>query len=247
MARRSARIPTRSWFEGISRMIFVGYARPDGPFVNQLVTALKQHGVETWVDRHSIPGGTHWEAEISKALENYSAVVVVQSPAVGESAHVPSELSLVRDYKRPVIPIVQGTWNHHRRGRLDVRSGRLAVVTELGVVPARPQLVSTLRTVASSAPRRSANGLNVGAEATILPMSSRIQAPRRYRLLLRAIVACATPNWRAASDCVPQRWRVSLRISASIFRSACRRLPSAGISRAAGERTAGEASGVQSA
>jgi hypothetical protein len=91
-------------------VIFVSYARRDRPFVDQLVTALEQHGVQAWVDRLSIPGGTHWEAEISKALESCSAVVVVLSPAVGESIHVASELSLAQDYKRPIIPIIQSPW-----------------------------------------------------------------------------------------------------------------------------------------
>ena len=80
-------------------MIFVSYARPDEDFVDELVEALQRRGLETWVDRHSIPGGRQWEAEISKGLENCTAVIAVLSSALQESTHVATELSLALDLK----------------------------------------------------------------------------------------------------------------------------------------------------
>ncbi len=126
-------------------MIFVSYARADKDFVDRLIGMLEQRGLETWVDRRGIPGGTLWEAEISKALEHCSAVVVVLSPAVRDSAHVATELSLAHDYHRPIIPILREAWESvepsesvHRlrfllagRQVIDFSTGRL----EEGLVP----------------------------------------------------------------------------------------------------------------
>ena len=175
-------------------MIFVSYARRDERFVNQLIAALEPYHVDSWLDRHSIPGGTHWEAEISKAIKACSAVVVVLSAAAGESGHVATELSLARDYNRPIVPIVHGPWERseptehiHRLNFL--LSGRQFIdFSTVGFDRGIEDLLKAISVAPVQRPKPSGRrrlswrAVTVGGLALILAAAGAVQVFRTFRL-----------------------------------------------------------------
>jgi hypothetical protein len=50
------------------RQVFVSYVREDALLVQKLVTALRQAGIEVWIDKDSIEPGTRWQQAIRKAI-----------------------------------------------------------------------------------------------------------------------------------------------------------------------------------
>jgi TIR domain len=51
------------------RHVFVSYVREDAPLVQRLVTALRQAGIEVWIDKDGIKPGTRWQQAIWKAIQ----------------------------------------------------------------------------------------------------------------------------------------------------------------------------------
>jgi ferredoxin len=56
----------RSTFQ--RRAAFVSYMREDSALVEEMVEALREAGIETWIDRDSIEPGTLWKESIAEAL-----------------------------------------------------------------------------------------------------------------------------------------------------------------------------------
>ena len=86
--------------------IFVSYSRNDGEFIDCLIDALQGLGYEFWIDRHDIGAGSAWRAEISKAIRECQAFLLVLSPQSTDSENVTRELSIADSHRRHIIPIL---------------------------------------------------------------------------------------------------------------------------------------------
>jgi hypothetical protein len=59
---------------------FISYSRDDIDFADQLVVALESFGFDPLIDRHSIPGGEDWKAQLRRMIVEADTIVFVLSP-----------------------------------------------------------------------------------------------------------------------------------------------------------------------
>jgi hypothetical protein len=87
--------------------VFLSYARADAQLtVDELRTRLGEARRFAWVDRHDIPTGTDWRAEIHKAILSVDAFVLLVSAASVRSSHVLEELEFALKLQKSVLPLL---------------------------------------------------------------------------------------------------------------------------------------------
>lgn len=89
--------------------IFVSYSRTDGEFVDRLRTGLEERGHSLWIDQ-MIMAGSAWREEISKAIRECHAFLLVITPNSEKSNSVIRELYIADQHKRYIIPILYGVY-----------------------------------------------------------------------------------------------------------------------------------------
>lgn len=86
---------------------FVSYSSGDRATAMQIVAALNDRGVDTWIDTEDIAVGAEWEMAIDTALAACGRLLILISPASMASKHVLDELAYAQDYlKKDVIPVM---------------------------------------------------------------------------------------------------------------------------------------------
>lgn len=73
--------------------LFLSYARPDREAARELFAKLKQRDFEVWFDEESLLPGQIWQAEISRAIQNSTLVIVMLSTrSVSRAGYAQKEL-----------------------------------------------------------------------------------------------------------------------------------------------------------
>lgn len=85
---------------------FVSYSRADSAFVGPFVSALRERGLDVWLDTSAIPGGARWRDEIAAGIDESDAVVVVLSPSSLMSPECKAELGYAVDAGKRLVPVV---------------------------------------------------------------------------------------------------------------------------------------------
>jgi len=94
--------------------IFISYTSRGRANAERLRSALKDEGIETWVDRDFIEPGESWESALQSRLREASAVVFLIGPDGQVSEQQRSEATVVfrseweEQPKLPLIPVVIG-------------------------------------------------------------------------------------------------------------------------------------------
>jgi len=86
--------------------VFISYSREDSAFVDRLEADLRARGFQTWVDRRRLEGGQDWQAEIDRAIDRHTVMVLVLSPNSTESSAVAHELEHANRRNMRVVPIL---------------------------------------------------------------------------------------------------------------------------------------------
>lgn len=86
-------------------LVFASYSRQDRARVDGIVREIQRGGVDLWLDREDIGGGTKWPEEIVRAIRSARGVILFCSPHAFESDHVLREISLAAAYGKPLLPI----------------------------------------------------------------------------------------------------------------------------------------------
>ena len=86
--------------------IFVSYASVDRERVLPIVQALRDNGIDVWLDQDDIAGGTIYAAEIAAGIEGCRALALMCSPASLASHNVRQEIALAWKYRRPYLPLL---------------------------------------------------------------------------------------------------------------------------------------------
>lgn len=89
--------------------VFISYSRQDSDFADQLTRSLEEKGVPVWVDRSEIKGGSDWRKDISDAIRDCRAFLLVLSSRSTVSSNVDDELCLATEKERPIFPILYET------------------------------------------------------------------------------------------------------------------------------------------
>ena len=88
--------------------LFISYAHPDKPHLDRLVAWLREHGFaehEIWFDKH-IEGGNNWRDEISAALNEAFAVLVIVTASSAKSLYCTFEWAYAMGQGIPTVPLV---------------------------------------------------------------------------------------------------------------------------------------------
>jgi hypothetical protein len=86
--------------------VFISYSRDDIDFADQLVTALEAFNFVPLIDRHSIPGGEDWKAQLRRMIVEADSVVFVLSPRSAGSKLCEWEVKEADHFNKRLIPIV---------------------------------------------------------------------------------------------------------------------------------------------
>ena len=86
--------------------IFISYSRDDFDFADQLVAALEGTGFDPLIDRHSIPGGEDWKAQLRHMIVEADSVVFVLSPRSAASKLCEWEVEEADQLNKRLIPVV---------------------------------------------------------------------------------------------------------------------------------------------
>jgi hypothetical protein len=88
--------------------IFISYSHQDSEFVDRLAAQLVQNKVSVWVDRWELNVGDSLLARIQGAIRGASALLVILSPASGNSAWVQKEVNagLIRELEEKQVVVL---------------------------------------------------------------------------------------------------------------------------------------------
>jgi hypothetical protein len=85
---------------------FMSYARADSDFAAKLAASLRDAKLQVWRDVDNIPAGASWDAEIQKALNECTHLLLVATPESVQSPNVADEISFALNKGKTVIPII---------------------------------------------------------------------------------------------------------------------------------------------
>lgn len=86
--------------------VFISYSRMDIAFVEQLVSDLKETGLDVWYDLSGLDGGVRWRIEIEKAIRESQYVLVVLSPDLGRFRMGGTGVSILKYTREENYPLV---------------------------------------------------------------------------------------------------------------------------------------------
>ncbi|MBZ0315539.1 MAG: HEAT repeat domain-containing protein [Anaerolineae bacterium] len=87
--------------------LFISYKSEENPFALQLAAALKNHGVNIWIDRMDIRPGDNWDEAIDEALKRHCrGMIVILTPDYLKSRVCHDEWSYALEKDWPIFPIL---------------------------------------------------------------------------------------------------------------------------------------------
>ncbi len=183
--------------------IFISYSRTDSSFVDQLADALKHSGYALWMDRTRIQGGESWRGQITQAIRECDAFLLVISPPSMTSDNVQNEVNLAGTHKRRIIPLFYQSCDIPPEIEY-VISGKQYVDFTQGYTQALDELVTALGSQTSTRASTSSNsgGQTLRAPAAppvlglaeILPGSWQIQIGIPYMAIAFQMMLEISPN-----------------------------------------------------
>lgn len=86
--------------------VFISYARKDaGEFALRLTHALRDAGIDTWIDENLEPGTAVWVHEVERAIQRSKVCLFIISPAMRQSEWVAKEYLFARQFPTQIIPL----------------------------------------------------------------------------------------------------------------------------------------------
>ena len=86
--------------------VFISYSRLDKAFVQTLHDAIRERGMDAWVDWENIPLTADWWAEIQRGIESADAFAFVISPDSLQSRVCGDEIQAALEKNKRLIPIL---------------------------------------------------------------------------------------------------------------------------------------------
>jgi hypothetical protein len=90
----------------LDEKIFISWSSKDESFVTPLHKQLADSGHRAWLNTESLPKGERWRAELFKALEEASLMILVLSPDAIQSKWVAEEWRAFLKLGKPIIPLL---------------------------------------------------------------------------------------------------------------------------------------------
>lgn len=90
----------------MSHSVFISYSRRESPFVDVLLEALEEEGVDAWVDYHSLIPARPWLDQILEGIRQTDVFLLVVSKESMASANVRSEYQYALEQKKRIILVI---------------------------------------------------------------------------------------------------------------------------------------------
>ncbi len=84
---------------------FISYSRKDQRFAKKLARDLKARGIDVWIDQSDIRGGDDWLKEITDAINERQAFIIILSPNSIKSKYVKREFRYADNKNKKIFPI----------------------------------------------------------------------------------------------------------------------------------------------
>lgn len=88
------------------RLLFLSHASGDLDRIDEIAGALENAGIEVWIDRSGITGGSSYADAIGAAIRKCDAFLLCVSPAALASRNVRQEIALAWKHERPIVPLL---------------------------------------------------------------------------------------------------------------------------------------------
>jgi hypothetical protein len=124
--------------------IFVSYSRRDIETADRIAGAMKDAGLDIWIDRESIEAGNTWRVQIVQAIDTCDAFVLMLSPRSAASDNVRKEIDLAQDSRRTIFAIMLEPTQLPAEIRYQLTGLQFIDVQMLGFEKAVSQLISTI-------------------------------------------------------------------------------------------------------
>lgn len=86
--------------------LFISYSSQDRDQVLGIAEQIESSGVQAWIDRYRIPGGTNYGPEIVKGIKDCGVLVLMCSDNSLRSKNVKQEIQLAWKYSKPYLPLL---------------------------------------------------------------------------------------------------------------------------------------------
>lgn len=87
-------------------LVYISYSRQDMEFVDRLAADLRTRGIDAWVDRARLEGGTDWASATQIAIDQATVILVVVSKSSTQSAWARREYLYAQKSGKRVIPLL---------------------------------------------------------------------------------------------------------------------------------------------
>lgn len=91
--------------------VFISHSHVDAMLAARVSNALEKRGLKVWDQDRELFPGDNWAREVSQALEESEAMVVLMTPAAIDSPNVLREMEYAigaKNYSNRLIPVVVG-------------------------------------------------------------------------------------------------------------------------------------------
>ncbi|MBO5200822.1 MAG: toll/interleukin-1 receptor domain-containing protein [Clostridia bacterium] len=86
--------------------VFISYTTRDAAVAMKLLDFLEGNGYDCFIAPRDVDPGKPYAAELVRAIKECKAVLLVVSSATNESSHVLSEVNIIFNERKPMIPVI---------------------------------------------------------------------------------------------------------------------------------------------
>lgn len=90
---------------GVSKPVFISYAKDDKHWAEQVCTQLEDAGIGCWIAPRDIAPGVTWPAAITEAIRQCRAMIIIFSTHANQSPHMAREVEVADSRHVPIIPV----------------------------------------------------------------------------------------------------------------------------------------------
>ena len=101
--------------------VFISHSYSDSPLASRVSKALRKTGLNVWDPGVNLLPGDNWPAEVGRALEESTAMVVLFTPNSINSPHVKAEIVYAlgsKNYSNRLIPVAVGGRDQLPKGEI---------------------------------------------------------------------------------------------------------------------------------
>src|SRR5215471_13942126 len=85
--------------------VFISYANNNRERVFQILAEFEALGIDCWLDKNQIPGGSNWSQEIAHGIRGCRLFLLMASSESLQSENVSKELQMAAHHRKTILPL----------------------------------------------------------------------------------------------------------------------------------------------